>query len=141
MTINGFKNRTFSVGDKVRVYRNLNNGKWSIQAATGEYKGKVVGHLDHLTLNNVKFNVSKAGRARILKEKRKNVCAYAIGDLHSIEAPEKFCDQHIEVTFNPYKTDFFCFTHDVTSQVDELEELSFIDGKAFIPLFTRALAL
>lgn len=132
MKIQGFKKRTFQLNDRVRVYRNLNNGKWSIQSMSGEFKGKVVGHVAHLKLTNVEFKVSMAGRARILKEKRKNVCAFAVGYLTSINASHEQCNESNEITFNPYESDFFCYTKNKQVAVTRLDSLLFNGGKAFV---------
>ena len=80
---------------KVKVYYNLNAKCFSVQ-----HKGLVIAHKDKLALNNVEFKVSEAGRQRVLRKKRKNVHAYAVGDLC-----EKFLnstDKTIDVTYNPY---------------------------------------
>lgn len=134
MCIEGYRNRTYSLGDKVRVYRNLNNGKWSIQAAEGTMKGKVVGHLSYLKLKHVEFKVSLAGRERILKDKRKNVCAFAIGYLDSVSKPSLQCCVHNEVTFNPYKSHFFCYVSDADIPLEQLDVVYFNEGKAFTDL-------
>ena len=64
--------------DKVRVYRNLKTGNWSIQTKTP--KGwRVRGHATAVELLDADCHVSKAGRAKVLREKRKNVHAYIEG--------------------------------------------------------------
>jgi hypothetical protein len=71
------------------------NGRW-----------KVIGHPTSVSLNNVKFLVSQAGRNRVLREKKKYVHAYVVGELefsnHSILEPDAQ-----GVTYNPYFTDSF----------------------------------
>lgn len=130
MLIDGFKGRTVSLGDKVRVYRNLNNGKWSVKALDGEHKNKVVAHFDSLTLCDVAFVISEAGRMRVLKEKRKNVHAYAQGYLVSIE-PTSMQQQSEFITYDPYKCGFFYKSSHDSGRVDTLKTLNFIAGKAF----------
>ena len=61
-------------GQKVKVYRNLRNGLFSIQV-----NGLVVAHVESVNLRQVVFTVSAAGRARVLRDKQKNVHAYAVG--------------------------------------------------------------
>ena len=80
---------------KVKVYYNLRKKCFSVQ-----YKGLVIDHKDKLTLNNVEFKVSETGRQRVLREKRKNVHAYAVGDL--CEEFSNSTDKTIDVTYNPY---------------------------------------
>lgn len=85
----------------VRVYWNLHKNCWSIQ-----HKGKVVEHANSILLKNVRFSVSEAGRQRVLREKRKNVHAFAKGELVAIN--EKCpSDLILEISYNPYKFGFF----------------------------------
>jgi hypothetical protein len=63
---------------KVRVYRNLNNGKLSIQCCVS---GHILGHCAEAYLVDVTFVVREGGRQRVLKERRKNVHAFATGTL------------------------------------------------------------
>lgn len=88
---------------KVFVYFNLHKKCWSVKALEGERKGRVVMHTYELTLRDVTFKVSEAGRQRVLREQRKNVHAGAVGTL---------CDPiHREnwerVSYNPYKAGHF----------------------------------
>ncbi len=41
--------------------------------------GRVIGYTESVNLEDVEFKVSEAGRQRLLREKRKNVHAFAIG--------------------------------------------------------------
>lgn len=82
----------------VQVYRNLHKNKWSVK-----YNGKVIAHMDELVLKDCVFRVQKAGRARVLKEKRKNVHAYIKG---TIVYDGALVDAH-DATYNPYKADHF----------------------------------
>jgi hypothetical protein len=68
---------------RVAVYRNLHNGLFSVRALDGAYKGKVVAHLSAVFLFHVKFRVSDAGRAAVLRTGRKNVHAWAEGWIQS----------------------------------------------------------
>lgn len=84
-------------GQKVQVYRNLNNGLLSIQQ-----NGLVVAHVPSCNLLNVVFKVQGGGRKRVLEQRRKNVHAYAVGTY--TEAPQTG-DQ--AVTYCPYKAAHF----------------------------------
>lgn len=64
---------------KVFVYFNLHKKMWSIRAQEGPYKNRVIAHRDSLSLTDVVFKVSEAGRQRVIKEQRKNVHAGAVG--------------------------------------------------------------
>ena len=78
---------------KVKVYFNLRKKCFSVQ-----HKGLVVAHTDKISLKDVVFSVSEAGRQRVLREKRKNVHAYVIGFIDKFQ-PLKGS----EITYNPYK--------------------------------------
>jgi hypothetical protein len=100
-------------GTKIEVYRNLHKKCFSVR-----HKGKVIYHLkdnEQLSLTNVKFVVQPAGRAKVLREKRKNVHAFVRGEFnaHSMFsttelyfAPFDSLDFLI-ATYNPYKSNRF----------------------------------
>lgn len=67
---------------KVRVYFNLHSGLWSIQ----DYKTRrVIGHASRVNLTDCTFQVSEAGRQRVLRERKKNVHAFVVGTLCGAE--------------------------------------------------------
>ena len=103
-------------GDKVEVYRNLHKKCFSVR-----HKGKGVMHLqDHeqLSLTNVKFVVQPAGRAKVLREKKKNVHAFVRGHfegfLPSLNEELYFEPYHrldfSTASYNPYQSDKFQVT-------------------------------
>lgn len=65
----------------VRVHWNLYRKCWSIQRKNDRGRWYVAFHADSVGLSGVKLKVSEAGRQRVLREKRKNVHAYAEGTL------------------------------------------------------------
>ena len=71
---------------------------------------------------------------QILKDKRKNVCAFAIGYLDSVSRPSSQCCAHNEVTFNPYKSHYFCYVNDTNTPLNQLDIVYFNEGKAFTDL-------
>jgi len=100
-------------GDKIEVYRNLHKNCFSVR-----HKGKVVGYLhdnEQLALTNVKFVVQPAGRAKVLRENKKNVHAFVRGDYVGYENNltnnlyfGEFKDlDFYAVSYNPYKSDKF----------------------------------
>jgi hypothetical protein len=103
-------------GDKIEVYRNLHKKCFSIR-----HKGKVVGYLqdsEQLALTNVKFVVQPAGRAKVLREKKKNVHAFVRGEftgfinnlieeMHFKPFDDLDFSNHLIVSYNPYKSDKF----------------------------------
>ena len=100
-------------GDKIEVYRNLHKKCFSVR-----HKGKVVGYLydnEQLALTNVTFAVQPAGRAKVLRENKKNVHAFVRGEYVGFENNltnnlyfGKFEDlDFYAVSYNPYKSDKF----------------------------------
>lgn len=91
---------------KVKVYFNLRKKLFSIQ-----HKGLVVAHRDKVMLTNAQFKVNESGRQRVLKEKRKNVHAFVVGEWS--DYVEEAIDIQ-EVTYNPYKYSSFVFKNELT---------------------------
>ena len=100
-------------GDKIEVYRNLHKNCFSVR-----HKGKVVGYLhdnEQLALTNVTFAVQPAGRAKVLRENKKNVHAFVRGEYVGFENNltnnlyfGEFKDlDFYAVSYNPYKSDKF----------------------------------
>lgn len=96
------------IGQTIRVYRNLNNGRMSLQAKIDK-SWKVVGHVTDCVIADVKFKVQDSGRQRVIREKRKNVHAWGEGTLlgqfdETIFAP-------IDLSYNPYTDETFKQRH------------------------------
>jgi len=87
---------------KVRVYFNLHKKLLSVQTKVNG-RWKVIKHTDSISLADVKFKVSEAGRQRVLREKRKNVHAFIEG-MEIAELTEQIAQK---VTYNPYKYEKF----------------------------------
>ncbi len=60
----------------VRVFKNWKHGCYSIMQ-----RGVVRASASQVRLTNVEFRVREAGRQRMLREKQKNVHAFAVGHL------------------------------------------------------------
>ena len=86
---------------KVKVYKNLTKNTWSIQ----DYKTrKVIGYSENIRLEDAKFVVSKSGRQRVLREGKKYVHAFVVGELvDTWNLTESF----EEVRYNPHIFDAF----------------------------------
>lgn len=89
---------------RVKVYRNLRDKCYSILGTNG----RLLGHTQNIYLEDVKFVVRPAGRARVLKEGRKNVHAFVCGEwipqpTHIIEAMEV----GMRISYNPYISNSF----------------------------------
>lgn len=94
---------------RVEVYRNLHTGTWSVRDIG---VGRVVAHPNEVQIANASFVVRKAGRERVLSEKRKNVHAFVRGDLINID--KHFASDSLEdmnnVRYNPYEAGSFVDT-------------------------------
>lgn len=92
---------------KVFVYFNLHKKVFSVRSMEGSSKGRVIAHLNDITLHDVTFKVSEAGRQRVLREKRKNVHAGVVGHWTGDVDPVIRDTSDIAVTYNPYKYSSF----------------------------------
>ena len=85
---------------RVEVYWNLHKKCWSVR-----HKGKVIKHTLSVCLENVQWVVQPAGNARVRREGRKNVHAFARGTLID---PNTYWDVpddttlKVGVRYNPY---------------------------------------
>ena len=109
---------------KVEVYKNLHKNCWSIREA----HGKVIKHADEVILKNCQFVVHPAGRAKVLREHRKNVHAFVRGELID-EFPKQF-EGHCpsKVIYNPYQYDSFVHNYDRFEAVDHADCVEMING-------------
>ena len=105
---------------KVDVYFNLHRKLFSIRACEGPNKGLVIAHRETVTLLSPEFKVSQAGRARVLREGRKNVHATVRGqwlrggNFGCSETVEKRIQQRgNQITYNPYKMSSFSYWNDL----------------------------
>jgi len=106
---------------KVDVYFNLHRKLFSIRACEGPNKGRVIAHRETVTLLRPQFKVSQAGRARVLREGRKNVHATVRGTWIYHEHIENYRSQvenrckkrGVEITYNPYKMSSFSYWNDL----------------------------
>lgn len=97
------KGRKLEQGQKVKVYRNLHKDCISV---VDNKSGLVVAHTQQILLKNVQFKVSEAGRQRVLKEKRKNVHAYLVGEFVTSEVKDLDGIKQ-QAYYNPYTTKHF----------------------------------
>jgi hypothetical protein len=90
---------------KYRIYWNLHKKVWSLQDRT---TGRVRNHVTAFTLYDAKFVVRKAGQAKVRREGKKNVHAFAVGT-GGLRDGVATCLSGRPVTYNPYKHDTFVF--------------------------------
>ena len=125
-------------GDRVEIYRNLHKGCFSVRQ-----KGRVVGYLydnEEFHLKDCKFAVQPAGRAKVLKENRKNVHAFVRGtyrgNIHigmPIENPNENEYYTQLVTYNPYKADSFVTQHHAKNPlpIHRASRVGFVGGRVY----------
>lgn len=90
-------------GLTTRIYRNLNTGTMSLQQKINK-SWLVVGHVTNVAIEYPTFHISKAGKNRVIREKRKNVHAWAEGKLIGITADSSNLE---EIYYCPYNSDSF----------------------------------
>ena len=90
---------------KVEVYWNLHRHCWSVRACEGPQKGRVVAHADTVQLTDVTLVVQPAGNAKVRREGRKNVHAFARGRWHLNTV--LVLSVTGSLTYNPYKDTTF----------------------------------
>jgi hypothetical protein len=115
------RKETLEHGDRVEIYRNLHNNTFSVRLLRPIFgrsdsrwseRGKIVRHIENfeiLRLTNAKFAVQPAGRAKVIREKKKNVHAFIRGtvDMAGGYLGEDYPHNIYEVSYNPYKSDKF----------------------------------
>jgi len=105
--IHPFKGRTIQLEKPIRVYRNLHYKKKRIYSI--RQKGITVAHAERLCLSNCDFIVNEKCRQRIIKNKRKEFCAYVEGTLvgSTMGTTASRNDLPIKLVFDPYFDDAF----------------------------------
>jgi hypothetical protein len=91
---------------KVFVYRNLHKKCYSVRC---EKTKRVVAHVNKIQLYNCLFKVSRAGRERVRRERRKNVHAGVIGEWNEDVWGNYDTKTSVKVTYNPYHNDTFIY--------------------------------
>lgn len=99
-----YKNRNILPGQRVEVYRNLKFKDRVVYSIRDAKTGLVLGHAENVLLSRCLFIVKQAGRKRVLKEKKKNVHAWAEGSMGVIHfGDDKIFSDGFKVKYNPYK--------------------------------------
>jgi hypothetical protein len=115
---------------RVKVYFNIQKKMFSIMANEGDRKGIVIAHCHEVYLRDVVFKVSEASRQRVIKEKQKNVHAFAVGTL--ITKPFSHHGEE-EVSYNPYVAGhFFMKSNDEPVHKAKYAKLYVENNKGFI---------
>lgn len=120
---------------KCAVYFNLHKKCWSLKALNGANKGRVVAHIPKEEtfqlaagpeLPQIQLKVSKAGRERVLREKKKNVHAFVVG-YPIFDLCFRF---YITATYNPYKYESFVDVEE--KPIYEANAAEFVDGRLLL---------
>ena len=119
---------------RVEIYFNLHKKVFSMR-----HKGKVIAHVCKATLKDVSFVVQPAGRAKVLLEGKKNVHAFARGELVD-QLPiddNKLYKKPKIAKYNPYKAATFVDKDDEPLYNSDIAYLALHSdtGKPFISTF------
>ena len=97
---------------KVEVYRNLHKNCWSVR---DNKTGRVLRHVDEIHLLDADLVVRPAGREKVLREKRKNVHAFAKGELlytsvgNNIKIHDNYMENFKQILYDPYQYESFVY--------------------------------
>lgn len=100
----GFKAAGIDTSKPVQVYRNLHRKCWSVRQ-----DGIVKAHCESVELINCQMVVQPAGRAKVLREKKKNVHAYVKG---YISLNQQDFSWPTKLWYNPYEAGSFLSKRD-----------------------------
>lgn len=103
-----YKGRQILSGQRVEVYRNLSFRDGIVYSIRDLQYGRVLGHATNILLSSCYFVVNQAGRERVIRERRKNVCAWiegSFGILHM--GDDEIFNDGVTVRFNPYNNKTF----------------------------------
>jgi hypothetical protein len=115
-------------GLQTRIYRNLGNGLMSLTQQINK-SWLLVGHTRDVALQYPKFYVSEAGRQRVIRERQKNVHAWATGRLLTIANRFDRSDLK-QIYYCPYTQPYFSWL-DSGEQIISADLLIVIDNQVF----------
>lgn len=111
---------------KFYIYRNLRTKGFSVKI-----RGKVIDRCDDIVGHEVQFKVSESGRLRVLRDKRRNVHAYAVCRTYawaSYTDKSKACASFI-ASYNPYNSNKFLVNN---QPIEFAKTVLFSKGKCYI---------
>lgn len=99
------------LGHRIRVHFNLKTTLWSVTALTGQNTGRVIAHLDDITLRSdragaVEFRVSRAGWERCRRTGKRNVHAWCVGVAAAVNTRPDLRGL-VRITYNPWRQPHF----------------------------------
>ena len=104
---------------RVEVYWNIRKKCYSVR-----HKGKVIAHVPYVVLKDVRWVVQPAGRRRVLRERKKNVHAFARGtwlygnDELQLTNDELRLTRRMPIIYNPYKHHRFVLRSAPDNQIE-----------------------
>lgn len=132
-----FKGRSIEQGEVALVYRNLNNGLFSVKAVRGEYKNKVVGHFQSLTLmpvtdkqNMVKLSIASQRRCR--ESGVRNVHCYLMARIVKASQERQPLSQGHRLTYVPFIHGSFVFADTQREWDGHAKRIELSDGQCFV---------
>ena len=101
---------------KVEVYRNLHKNCWSVRDTK---TGRVVDHVPYICIKDAKLVGHPAGRAKVLREQRKNVHAFIRGTAALVREMTSIHPRSVlrQISYNPYNNESFILT-DTDASID-----------------------
>ena len=120
---------------KIDVYYNLHKHCLSVKDRS---TGRIAKHADKVLVWNPSFVVQKAGRKKVLEEKRKNVHAFIRGEEDDLSNWKETIDKlhGVKVTYNPYK--YSTFVDRETEQPIHGATLALVNGRDVTAYFLDA---
>jgi hypothetical protein len=110
---------------KLYVYWNSHNKMFSVR-----YGPRVSRYVNCIYLTDVSFKVSKSGREKVLRQKRKNVHAFVVG--YEWQNPSLSELPHLfEVVYNPYLNESFMIK-ELEQPIFSAKLVKLINGKVFL---------
>ncbi len=101
------------------AHRNLRDRTWSITR-----RGKLVCNAPAVIMENCELRVRPGGRARVLKDRVKNVHAFVIGDIVDARGVTEFFEKGAEAcTYDPYSAGCFYLTDHAETGVTHAERV------------------
>jgi len=117
---------------RVEIYYNLHKKVFSMR-----HKGKVIAHVCKATLKDASYVVQPAGRARVLRDKKKNVHAFVRGEL--VDGLDAGIYKEDYVSYNPYKAATFVDSEGEAMYNSDIACLDLgVSGKPYITAMERA---
>ena len=116
-------------GTPVYIYWNLKKHCYSVKSRQKAEGYRVIAHVDQFALEGIEFRVSKAGRNKVLRERRKNVHAGLAGTW--IERTTT--GAATRVTYDPYEAETF-FIKDTKKPIHIADQAigRVVNGKAVV---------